>query len=100
MRVDVRRKRIVANLFAVLATKSSASPLNQHSKQRPNGEVHSSKVISLPPGLNHIASVDLAAGHRLALEKFRPPKDRVLPPQLNQLPVNSNKRFCFPSTAS
>jgi len=95
MRVDEKKKRIVANLFAVLVDQIIRVTANQHSQTTPKwrGPLFQSHFVAA--GIEPHRIVDLAAGHRLALEKFRPPKDRVLPPQLNQLPGKLEQAFLF-----
>jgi len=56
MRVDQQQERVVANWSPSKLRTSIVSPLSSMPRQRTNGDVHSSSLISLPPGLNHITS--------------------------------------------
>src|SRR5207249_5639853 len=77
------------------STRSTASPLISIPRQRTNGEFHSSSLISLPPGLNHITSLISPPRTRRPWKNFG--RRKTACSRLNSINflVNSNSRFCF-----
>src|SRR5205807_6824708 len=77
------------------STRSAASPLMSIPRQRTNGEFHSSSLISLPPGLNHITSLTSPPGTRFPWKNFGRRKTGCSRRNVISFLVKSHKRFCF-----
>jgi len=94
MRVDENRK-----VSSRIGSPSKLEHVNRistqkHSDAAQNGDAHSSSLISLPPGLNHITSLISDPRIRRPWKKLRTPKNRMIAPELNQLLREPEKSFC------